>query len=94
MLLSLWTGIATPRFLYPRFLIIGVGRRWGHHQGSRYKPVIGLEVHAQLKTKTKLFSPASTTPSMPNQHVHIIDLALPGTLPVSFRLFWNDYKTE
>ncbi len=48
-----------------------------------YEPVIGLEVHAQLKTKTKLFSPASTEFGMaPNANIAPVCLALPGTLPV------------
>jgi aspartyl-tRNA(Asn)/glutamyl-tRNA(Gln) amidotransferase subunit B len=48
-----------------------------------YEAVIGLEVHVQLMTKTKLFSAASTQfGAMPNAHVSLIDLGLPGTLPV------------
>ena len=45
--------------------------------------MIGLEIHAQLKTKTKLFSPdkASWTEGE-NDQVHPVSLALPGTLPV------------
>ena len=46
--------------------------------------VIGLEVHVQLSTKTKLFSGASTTfGSEPNTQVDLIDLGLPGVLPVA-----------
>lgn len=45
--------------------------------------VIGLEVHAQLKTKSKLFSGASTTFGAPaNSQACFIDAALPGVLPV------------
>ena len=44
--------------------------------------VIGLEVHAQLKTHSKLFSNASTKFGMPaNTQTHFIDAAFPGTLP-------------
>lgn len=45
--------------------------------------VIGLEIHAQLKTNTKLFSPekAGWTEGE-NDQVHPVSLALPGTLPV------------
>jgi aspartyl-tRNA(Asn)/glutamyl-tRNA(Gln) amidotransferase subunit B len=44
--------------------------------------VIGLEVHVQLSTKTKIFSGASTEYGAPsNSQASIIDLALPGTLP-------------
>ncbi|RUR10674.1 Asp-tRNA(Asn)/Glu-tRNA(Gln) amidotransferase subunit GatB [Legionella sp. km772] len=45
--------------------------------------VIGLEVHAQLKTKSKLFSGASTTfGSTANSQTCFIDAGLPGVLPV------------
>ncbi|MEQ1633799.1 MAG: Asp-tRNA(Asn)/Glu-tRNA(Gln) amidotransferase subunit GatB [Planctomycetota bacterium] len=46
-------------------------------------PTIGLEVHVQLMTRTKLFSPAAyAAGAEPNTRVHAIDLGLPGTLPV------------
>lgn len=45
--------------------------------------VIGLEVHAQLKTKSKLFSGSSTAfGALPNSHTSFIDSGLPGVLPV------------
>jgi aspartyl-tRNA(Asn)/glutamyl-tRNA(Gln) amidotransferase subunit B len=45
--------------------------------------VIGLEVHAQLKTKSKLFSGASTAyGALPNTQTCFIDAGLPGVLPV------------
>lgn len=45
--------------------------------------VIGLEVHIQLNTKSKIFSGSATSFGMePNVHASAIDLALPGTLPV------------
>lgn len=48
-----------------------------------FEPVIGLEVHAQLKTKSKIFSPESTEfGGSPNSHVSPICLGLPGVLPV------------
>lgn len=48
-----------------------------------FEPVIGLEVHAQLKTKSKIFSPESTEfGGTPNSHVSPICLGLPGVLPV------------
>ncbi|HAT2065561.1 TPA: Asp-tRNA(Asn)/Glu-tRNA(Gln) amidotransferase subunit GatB [Legionella pneumophila] len=45
--------------------------------------VIGLEVHAQLKTKSKLFSGASTAfGATPNSQTSFVDAGLPGVLPV------------
>ncbi len=50
---------------------------------DKYEVVIGLEVHAQLLTKSKLFSGDSTSfGASPNTHVSPISLAHPGTLPV------------
>ena len=48
-----------------------------------WEVVIGLEVHVQLATKTKIFSAASTEfGAAPNTQACEIDLAMPGTLPV------------
>jgi aspartyl-tRNA(Asn)/glutamyl-tRNA(Gln) amidotransferase subunit B len=45
--------------------------------------VVGLETHAQLLTKSKIFSGASTAfGAAPNTQASAVDLALPGTLPV------------
>jgi aspartyl-tRNA(Asn)/glutamyl-tRNA(Gln) amidotransferase subunit B len=51
---------------------------------SKYKATIGLEIHAELNTNTKMFSPAKNDADEtdPNVNVHPIDLAHPGTLPV------------
>jgi aspartyl-tRNA(Asn)/glutamyl-tRNA(Gln) amidotransferase subunit B len=50
---------------------------------ERWEAVIGLEVHAQLRTASKLFSPAPVSYGRePNHSVHPICLALPGVLPV------------
>lgn len=50
---------------------------------QKYEPVIGLEVHCQLKTDAKAFSPESAAfGSDPNTHVDPISLGHPGTLPV------------
>jgi len=51
---------------------------------GKYKVTIGLEVHAELKTATKMFSPAKNDADedRPNVNVHPVDLAHPGTLPV------------
>ena len=49
----------------------------------RYEAVIGLEVHVQLATASKIFSGASTTfGAEPNRQASAIDLGLPGVLPV------------
>jgi aspartyl-tRNA(Asn)/glutamyl-tRNA(Gln) amidotransferase subunit B len=51
--------------------------------GAEFEVVIGLEVHAHLRTKSKLFSPAPILyGAEPNHSVHPICLALPGVLPV------------
>ncbi|PMB54677.1 Aspartyl-tRNA(Asn) amidotransferase subunit B/Glutamyl-tRNA(Gln) amidotransferase subunit B [Coxiella-like endosymbiont] len=48
-----------------------------------WEPVIGLEVHVQLRTKSKIFSGASTAyGAEPNTQACAIDLGLPGVLPV------------
>ena len=48
-----------------------------------WEVVIGLEIHVQLSTKSKLFSGASTQfGAPPNSQACAIDLAMPGTLPV------------
>ena len=48
-----------------------------------WETVIGLEVHVQLSTHSKLFSGTSTKfGAEPNTQANIYDLALPGTLPV------------
>jgi aspartyl-tRNA(Asn)/glutamyl-tRNA(Gln) amidotransferase subunit B len=50
---------------------------------SAWETVIGLEVHAQLLTRTKLFCPCPTTfGAPPNTHVCPTCLGLPGALPV------------
>ena len=50
---------------------------------DKYEVVIGLEVHAQLKTKSKIFAPDSTEfGSEQNSHISAITLGIPGVLPV------------
>lgn len=49
---------------------------------DKYEIVIGLEVHAQLNTKTKIFaSDEATFGAAPNTHISPITLGLPGVLP-------------
>lgn len=61
------------------------------HDIARVEPIIGMEIHVQLATRTKLFSPAPSTASPgftqaePNTLTDPLILALPGTLPVMNR---------
>ena len=51
-----------------------------------WETVIGLEVHVQLNTKSKLFSGASTAfGAEPNAHASLVECAMPGVLPVMNR---------
>ena len=49
-----------------------------------YRPTIGLEIHAELTTRTKMFCDSANDPdeARPNTHVCPVCLAHPGTLPV------------
>ncbi len=59
----------------PRYLIPGETGDW--------EIVLGLEVHAQVLSESKLFSRASTDfGASPNTQVDLLDAGLPGTLPV------------
>jgi len=59
----------------PKKLIKGATGDW--------EVVIGMEVHAQVLSKSKLFSGASTEfGGPPNSHVSLVDAAMPGMLPV------------
>lgn len=56
-------------------LIAGVTGDW--------EVIVGMEVHAQVASKAKLFSGASTEfGGEPNNHVSLVDAAMPGMLPV------------
>ena len=49
----------------------------------QWETVIGLEVHTQLATKSKIFSGSSTAfGAAPNTQASAVDVALPGVLPV------------
>ncbi|HEX5802966.1 MAG TPA: Asp-tRNA(Asn)/Glu-tRNA(Gln) amidotransferase GatCAB subunit B, partial [Azospira sp.] len=50
---------------------------------NNWEVVIGIETHAQLSTRSKIFSGASTAfGAAPNTQACAVDLALPGVLPV------------
>ena len=50
---------------------------------SGWEVVIGLEIHAQLATKSKIFSGSSTAyGAEPNTQANLVDLGYPGVLPV------------
>ena len=51
--------------------------------GTAWETVVGLEIHAQLATRSKIFSGASTAfGAAPNTQASAVDLGLPGVLPV------------
>lgn len=57
--------------------------RYSTAPSSKWQSVVGLEVHAQLKTESKLFSGAHNTfGGVVNNCVSLFDAAIPGTLPV------------
>src|SRR5215470_12349446 len=67
----------------------GVTSRARYLQGASgpWEVVIGMEVHAQVSSKAKLFSGASTEfGAAPNAQVSLVDAAMPGMLPVINRL--------
>src|SRR3954466_15229215 len=50
---------------------------------SEWETVIGLEIHAQLSTKSKIFSGSATAyGAPPNAQANLVDLGYPGVLPV------------
>ncbi len=69
------TEILDTRTTEPKRLIPGSVDDW--------EVIIGLEVHAQVKSRAKLFSGASTEfGAEPNHNVSLVDAAMPGMLPV------------
>ncbi|MBI4117078.1 MAG: Asp-tRNA(Asn)/Glu-tRNA(Gln) amidotransferase subunit GatB [Parcubacteria group bacterium] len=52
---------------------------------SKYEPVIGLEIHVQLKTKTKMFCDSKNDPDEKHPNINVCEICLghPGTLPVA-----------
>ena len=59
----------------PQNLVQGTTGAW--------EVIVGMEIHAQVTSRSKLFSGASTTfGGEPNAHVSLVDAAMPGMLPV------------
>ncbi|MHB1813725.1 MAG: Asp-tRNA(Asn)/Glu-tRNA(Gln) amidotransferase subunit GatB, partial [Steroidobacteraceae bacterium] len=55
----------------------------GRRQSDAWETVIGLEIHAQLATRSKIFSGAATAyGAPPNTQACLVDLGYPGVLPV------------
>ena len=54
---------------------------------EQYEPVIGLEIHVQLKTRSKMFcaSPNNPDEAAPNTNICEVCVGCPGTLPVPNR---------
>ncbi|MDZ4346886.1 MAG: Asp-tRNA(Asn)/Glu-tRNA(Gln) amidotransferase subunit GatB, partial [Candidatus Binatia bacterium] len=50
-----------------------------------YEPVIGLEIHVQLKTRSKMFCSSSNNPDVDEPNVNICEVCTgqPGSLPVA-----------
>ena len=49
----------------------------------QWEIVVGLEIHAQLATRSKIFSGSATAyGAAPNAQANLVDLGYPGTLPV------------
>lgn len=54
-------------------------------KNCEWKSVIGLEIHAQILSNSKLFSGSKTDfGASVNTNVSLFDAAIPGTLPVNF----------
>jgi len=54
-----------------------------HHAYAKWQPIIGLEIHIQLKTRTKLFSRSPNRfGDEPNTNIDVINTGQPGALPV------------
>ncbi|XP_045522791.1 glutamyl-tRNA(Gln) amidotransferase subunit B, mitochondrial isoform X6 [Pieris brassicae] len=68
------------KFLYK---YLKLHKRYSSQIAKKWQSVVGLEVHAQLNTESKLFSGAQNTfGGLVNNCVSLFDAAIPGTLPV------------
>ena len=72
------------RVIVRRSTLVQNGGERYYTRMKTYKPTIGIEVHAELKTQTKMFCDSKNEPhaSEPNVHVCPICMGHPGTLPV------------
>ena len=69
---------------------VAASKDWIKGATGDWEVIIGLEVHAQVTSKSKLFSGASAEfGGEPNDHVSMVDAAMPGMLPVI-----NEYCVE
>ncbi|HUQ36115.1 MAG TPA: Asp-tRNA(Asn)/Glu-tRNA(Gln) amidotransferase subunit GatB [Aestuariivirga sp.] len=69
---------------------VAASKDWVKGATGNWEIIIGLEVHAQVTSKSKLFSGSSAEfGGEPNDHVSLIDAAMPGMLPVI-----NEYCVE
>ena len=61
----------------------GTGKNLMSGASGDWEVIVGLEVHAQVASRSKLFSGAATEfGAEPNSHVSLVDAAMPGMLPV------------
>ena len=66
-----------------------------NRKDNQYEVVIGLEVHAQVTSDSKLFSTSSTKfGAEPNTQVSLVDAAFPGMLPVMNSVLSKQLKLE
>ena len=69
---------------------VAASKDWIKGATGDWEIIVGLEVHAQVTSKSKLFSGASADfGGEPNDHVSLVDAAMPGMLPVI-----NEYCVE
>ncbi len=69
---------------------VAASKDWIKGANGDWEIIIGLEVHAQVTSKSKLFSGSSAEfGGEPNDHVSLVDAAMPGMLPVI-----NEYCVE